>query len=193
MLIVKPTDDIVRGFVLDTTPHKDKMKLLRVVLPLYCPSQQFSLNYSQMIVGDHAALFHVDRKAYDESAEIIFERIAPHIEALRKLRGPAEFLDYIAWMSGNRMMSVRMDFGLTHIMLGNDREALAIFNQMDADLKEFSQSIQEHCRPTIRRLLHLLEHDRQALRGVLEGWRDEKIKRWGLAASIAGPPLHIVQ
>jgi hypothetical protein len=192
-LIIKPTGNLARGFFLDTTPHKDKMKLFRVVTPLYRPFEHFSFNHSRMIEGDHAALFHIDKKAYRDSAAIVFERIAEHIEPLRKLRGPREFLGYISWMTGNTMLPVRLDFGLTHYLLGNVQQALDIFRAMDLDLNEYKPERQDHYRPVITQVLTLLENDPPALRAVLDGWRDEKIERLGLTASVAAPTLRIVQ
>jgi hypothetical protein len=146
-----------------------------------------------MIEGDHAALFHIDKKAYKESAAIVFNKIGVHIEPLRQLRSPREFLNYISWMTGNTMIPVRLDFGLTHYLLGNVDQARDIFRRMDLDLNEYKPERQDHYRPVIKRVLALLENDPPALRAVLDAWRDEKIARLGLTASVAAPPLRVVQ
>jgi hypothetical protein len=192
-LVIKPTDYIARGFFLDTTPHKDKMKLFRVVTPLYRPSENFSFTHSRMIEGDHAALFHIDKKAYRDSAAIVFEKIEAQVEPLRLLRSPREFLSYISYMAGNAMLPVRLDFGLTHYLLGNVQQARDIFRRMDVDLNEYKPERQQHYRPVIRQVLTLLENDPAALRAVLDGWRDQKIERLGLAASVAPASLRLVE
>jgi hypothetical protein len=192
-LIIMPTNYIARGFFLDTTPHKDKMNLFRVVMPLYHPWEHFSFDHSTVLPGEHAGLFHIDKNDYVGSAAIVFHSIAPSIDPLRQLRGPGEFLSHISWMSGNRMLGVRMDFGLTHYLLGNIREALDIFRRMDIDLNEYKQPTQDHCRPVIRRILDLLQNNPSALRVVLDAWRDDKIERLGLTASVAAPAIRLVR
>lgn len=192
LLIIKPTGYIARGFFLDTTPHKDKMKLFRVVMPLYRPFQNFSLTHSRPISGDHVGLFHVDRRAYQESADIVFAKMREHIEPLRRLSSPREFLSYISWMSGNRMMPVRLDFGLTHCLLGNLRQATDIFREMERDLADYNQRRQDVYRPVILQILDLLENDRAALQQLLDVWRDEHVEKLGLAASIGPSRLRAI-
>lgn len=192
-MIIKPTNYIARGFFLDTTPHKDKMKLFRVVMPLYRPFENFSFSHSRMIDGDHAGLFHIDKKAYKESAAIVFDKINPHIEPLRQLRVPRDFLSYISWMAGNTMLGVRMDFGLTHYLLGNEQEALGIFRRMDLDLDGYKLPTQQQCRPMLRQILDILESNPSSLRGVIDSWRDQNIERLGLSASVVAPGLRLVQ
>ena len=191
-LIIKPSVYVARGFFLDTTPHKNQMKLFRVVMPLYRPGEYFSLNYSNTISGEHAGLFLVDRKAYAESASIVLDKINPHIEPLRNLHGPREFLGYISWMASNRMMPVRLNFGLTHYLLGNLQQATDIFRGMERDLADYKPQRQDRYRSVITQVLDLLENDPAALQPLLDTWRDEQIEKLGLSASVVPPRLRLV-
>ena len=191
-LIIKPTRYIARGFFLDTTSRKDHMRLVRMVMPLHRPFEHFSFNYGKSIEGDHGALFRIDKRAYAESAAAVLEKLGPHVEPLRNIQTPRDFMGHVAWMSGNRMLPFRTDLGINHYLLGNTREALGIFRQLDIDLDEYPQVTRQNCRPVFRQVLHFLENDPHGLRAVIESWRDENIEKLGLSASVAAPALRLV-
>jgi hypothetical protein len=49
MLVVRPTENIVRGFLLETTLERERVYLWRVVVPLYRPMRSVFLDYSTRI------------------------------------------------------------------------------------------------------------------------------------------------
>jgi hypothetical protein len=191
-LVIKPTGYIMRGFGLETTSLRDHVKLWRVVMPLHRPFRSVALNYSDVIAGDQGGRVYIDRAAYQQSAADVLEKILPHVEPLRRIRQPQDFLQYISWMARNDMLGVRTDFGLTHYLLGNTQQALDIFRQLDIDLGAYQQVVQEACKPLFRQVLNLLENDPPALRAVIESWRDQNIEKLGLSASVAIPALRLV-
>lgn len=169
------------------------MKLWRVVLPLHRPFECVALNYSKTIAGDHAGLVRIDKKDYKRSAANVLEKIRLHVEPLRQLQDPRDFLTYISRMSGNNMLNVRTDFALTHYLLGNAQEALRVFRQLDIDLNDYQEAVQKNSRPLFRQVLDVLENDPTSLRALIQSWRDQNIDKLGLSAAIAAPGLHLVQ
>jgi hypothetical protein len=49
MLVVVPTERILRGFLLETTTERDRVYLWKVVTPLYRPMRHVILDYSDRI------------------------------------------------------------------------------------------------------------------------------------------------
>jgi hypothetical protein len=191
-LIVKPTGYIARGFLLESTPRKHLMKLYQVVMPLYRPGEHVFLNYSTMISGGHAGLFWIDEAAKAESAAAVLSAIGPHIEMVERLRSPRDFLGYISWMAGTSVLTIRMDFGLTHYLLGNIREALIIFRGIDMDSAGHNHVVQERYGPWIKQILDLLERQPEDLRHILDQWRAERIHKLRLEASVSASTLNVL-
>ena len=54
------------------------------------------------------------------SADVIRSLIrSEHVQFLKRMRGPADFLRHIAHMIGNSSILFRIDLGLTHYLVGN--------------------------------------------------------------------------
>ena len=69
VLVVAPTDQILRGFLIETTTEKNMVYLWRVVMPLYQPRKSVYLDYSDRISnGDRV---YIDPKDYQQSARAV--------------------------------------------------------------------------------------------------------------------------
>lgn len=69
VLVVLPTEHLLRGFVFEPTTEKEMYYLWRVVMPLYLPTKSIILNYSKRISkGDK---FRLSRPELKQSAEHI--------------------------------------------------------------------------------------------------------------------------
>ena len=125
VLVVLPTQHILRGFLFERTLSKDMYYLWRVVTPLYKPANPVFLTYSKRL--SKGGYLRLTREALDETAERIASIMSPgHLSYLRRVRGPKEFLKHVGWMAGNTMLNFRVDLALTHYLLGNVDQCIRI-------------------------------------------------------------------
>ncbi len=75
------------------------------------------------------------------------------------------------------MMPVRLDFGLTHYLLGNLQQATGHLSRHERDLADYKPQRQDRYRSVITQVLDLLENDPAALQPLLDTWRDEQIEK----------------
>lgn len=119
VLVVLPTEHLLRGFLFERTIEKEVYYLWRVIMPLYRPVNTVILNYSKRISIDGGKL-RLTRQGLKQTAERIETIIgAGHFRYLRRVSGPKEFLGHVKWMTGNTSMTFNLDLALTHYMLGN--------------------------------------------------------------------------
>jgi hypothetical protein len=125
VLVVSPTEHIMGGFLIDRTAHKAQYNLWKVVVPLYRPMHLLMLNYST-IIGPPRSLLTIEKDEIKDAAERVTGFILDgHLEHLKRLRGPKEFLEYISWMIGNNTDHFLFDYAMTQYMLGNHSACLA--------------------------------------------------------------------
>jgi hypothetical protein len=177
VLVVLPTEHLLRAFVFERTLEKEMYYLWRVVMPLYVPANTIILDYSKRISkGDK---FRLTRSGLDETAERIAAVMSPgHLSYLRKVRGPQEFLKHVSWMTGNTMVNFRMDLALTHYMLGNVSECIAIFESIP--LETLHPRLDAHIVPFIS---ELKTKPAEAADRV-QSWERETIERLGLTETL---------
>jgi len=132
VLVVLPTEHLLRGFVFERTLEKEMYYLWRVIMPLYRPANTIILNYSKRI--SKGEKFRLSRPALNRTAEHIAAVMSPgHLGYLRKVRGPKEFLKHVNWMAGNTMVNFRIDLALTHYMVGNVPECIKILESIPVE------------------------------------------------------------
>jgi hypothetical protein len=188
VIVVRPTDYVLRGFCLDSTPQKDHMVLWKVVMPLHRPFPHLILSYSQSAEGPSDGRFVVGRTGWRQAVPIVGEEIARHLESLRKLQKPADFLAHIARMAGNSQSNVRTDFALAHYLVGNIKQSLRMFRALAAEVRGGDPQRPDPLHEVIAGSLAQLERDPDGLRPIIDGWRDDNIERLGLAESRAARP-----
>jgi hypothetical protein len=137
-LVVVPTGDILRGFILETTTEKDMVYLWRVIMPLYQPRRGEYLDYSNRI-GDGEKIY-VNRKAYRESAEVIDAIIAPHIPVLKEIFHARDFLKHVDWMIGNDSVRFLFDLALTYYRIGDVDQATSILATLPREIERFYEA-----------------------------------------------------
>jgi hypothetical protein len=125
-LVVVPTEQILRGFLIETTSSKDMVNVWRMVMPLYQPRDGEYLDYS-----DHVAYTYVNRSAYQDSAEKIDSIITPHIPILRKIARAQDFLKHIQWrVHPDQHACFHFDLALTYYRAGKVDRAISIMKKM---------------------------------------------------------------
>jgi hypothetical protein len=103
MLVVVPITKILRGFLIETTTERNTVYLWRVVVPLYRPMRRVYLDYSTRIPNGEKLL--IDPKDLVASASTFRNVISEHVEGLRNVKSPGDFLALIAYMMGNTFIN----------------------------------------------------------------------------------------
>jgi len=178
VLVVLPTEHILRAFVFERTLSKDMYYLWRVITPLYKPANPVFLTYSDRISKGYLRL---TREGLDETAEHIASIMSPgHLSYLRRVRGPKEFLKHVGWMAGNTMVNFRVDLALTHYLLGNVDQCIRILERLP--LEDLPPPFRVHIVPFFTEL-----RTRPAAAAArLQAWECENVERLGLAETLSG-------
>jgi hypothetical protein len=178
VLVVLPTEHILRGFAFERTLSKDMYYLWRVITPLYKPANPVFLTYSDRISKGYLRL---TREALDETAERIASIMSPgHLGYLRRVRGPKEFLKHVGWMAGNTMLNFRVDLALTHYLLGNVDQCIKILERLP--LEDLPPPFRVHIVPFFTEL----RTRPAAAASRLQAWERENVERLGLAETMSG-------
>jgi hypothetical protein len=181
VLVVGPTGYILRGFFLNTTSQKHHMDLWKVVMPLHRPHDDLMLTYGIMISGPDNFRVRVDEPK--QAAEAVLRCVRGEVDSLRALKGPAQFLQHIAWRSGNESEPVQLDFALTHFLIGNVAEALRILRWLATREEVFAVH-----RNLVRQALAALEDTPSKFQQLIDGWRDANVAALGLEATVQKQP-----
>jgi hypothetical protein len=179
VLVVLPTEHILRGFMFERTLSKDMYYLWRVITPLYMPANPVFLDYSKRL--SKSRYFRLTRETLDETAEHIASIMSPgHLSYLRRVRGPKEFLKHVGWMAGNTMLNFRVDLALTHYLLGNIDQCIKILERLP--LENLAAPIRSNIVPFFTELR--TSPANAACR--LQAWERDTVERLGLAETMSG-------
>jgi hypothetical protein len=189
VLVVAPTDQILRGFVLETTTEKNMIYLWRVIMPLYQPRKSLYLDYSNRI-ADGDKIF-VDPKDYQQSARVIESLIVPHFPALKKLSHVGDFFSHIDWMIGNGSSRFRFDLALTYHRIGDVDRALSILKSLPHEIEQYYEAFPPATRKymksgpnpledAMRQVAHKIAVDPSGFPKLLDQWVQQNVERHGL-------------
>jgi hypothetical protein len=179
VLVVLPTEHLLRGFVFERTLVKEMYYLWRVIMPLYRPANFIILSYSDRISkGEYIRL---TRQELSQTAERVAAIMSPgHLSYLRRVRGPKEFLKHVGWMKGNTTLNFRVDLALTHYMLGNVDQCLKILEGLP--LGELPPPLRANIVPFFTEL----RTSPVDAASRVQAWERENIQRLGLAETVIG-------
>ena len=114
MLVLPPTEHILRGFSFASTPYKEKFYLWRVILPLYRYHSRKTLDYSKRIPRG-ARVGFVTRAARALSSGDSDNNFSEDIPNMEGIRMPCDFLAHIDWMIGNDSPPFLLDLAVTSL------------------------------------------------------------------------------
>jgi hypothetical protein len=184
VLVVRPTEHLVRGFTIETTSTRDRVYLWRVVTPLYRPIRSIILDYSERIPEKQP--IYLNRDDYEKSADDILAIIAgPHIDYLQKIRRLQDFLRHTSWIVDGSPALNRLDHALTHCLIGNTRYAIDVLRAVDREVDRWDAARQEYLQPLLKQLMRQIDEDPAGLTALLNKWENENFERHGLQPSRA--------
>lgn len=179
VLVVLPTEHLLRGFLFERTLEKEIYYLWRVIMPLYRPANTIILNYSKRI--SNGEKFRLTRSGLNEISQRIAAIVSPgHLSYLRRVRGPKEFLKHVSWMAGNTMVNFRIDLALTHYMAGNVAECIKMLESIPLE------SLPPKLRAYVVPFATELRTSPEEAAARVQSWERENIERLGLAEAVIG-------
>ena len=179
VLVVLPTEHLLRGFVFERTLAKEMYYLWRVVTPLYRPANPIYLTYSNRI--SKGQYFRLTRQGLDQTAKHIAAIMSPgHLSYLRRVRGPKEFLKHVSWMTGNTTIHFNVDLALTHYLLGNVDQCLKILEGLP--LEDLPPTVRANIVPFFSEL----RTSPVDAASRVQAWERENVERLGLAETMIG-------
>jgi hypothetical protein len=184
MLVVPPTEHIVRGFLLEATAEKDRVYLWKVVTPLLRPMRYVVLDYSERIFGAEPTLY-IRRDAFEESAEMVRQIIGGHIEYLRGVRRPADFLRHTSRVAEGPLLA-RLDRALMHYVAGDVPQAASMLRALDEEADGWDSGRREYVGPLLKQTVHAIDQGPDAFGGLLREWEEQNVERLGLQPSRMG-------
>jgi hypothetical protein len=121
MLVIPPTEHIIRCFIFERTPYKGLFYFWRVVLPLYTQWPVITLGYSKRLAK--GSYIDLSESELEQSAENLVQIISQgELDDLRAIRQPQDFLDRFGGASVNTgftPMISPFDAALTYYLVGN--------------------------------------------------------------------------
>jgi hypothetical protein len=182
MLVVPPTEHIVRGFSVETTSERDRVYLWRVVTPLLRPIGSVILTYSARIPESGEDVY-VRREAFEQSAENIRSIISGHIEYLRGIRHPHDFLRHASWVVDGSPLLQRFDQALVHYLIGNVQHSVRALRALDKEVDQWGAGRREHIGPLLKQVVREIDKDPPGLAALLTEWENQNVERLGLQPS----------
>jgi hypothetical protein len=155
MLVIPPTEHIIRGFVFERTPYKGLFYFWRVVLPLYTQWSVITLRYSKRLAkADYIDLGELE---FERSIHRLIQVISHgELDDLRSLRQPQDFLDRFGGASskeGYAPMISPFDAALTYYLVGSTAFCLDILDDFASeDLYLGSVDIHLSARDLVREM-----------------------------------------
>jgi hypothetical protein len=181
ILVVAPTERILRGFVLETTMERDRVYLWRVVSPLFRPRQTISLNYGNRIPPNEK--IYVDRDNPTQAVEEVFSLVSENLTFLRGIRTYSDFLRYVEWRVGSQNIIFNLDLALTYYRIGNVRQSVELIRRLYADVLQMKNETREHLEPILTRLVNQIDANPLGLNPLLDEWNEAAIAALGLEKS----------
>jgi len=145
MLVIPPTENIVRGFLIESTSEKDRIYLWKVVCPLHRPMRDVYLNYSNRISEEGGDIF-VDSKNFRKSAALIGSIIGKHVDELSVIRTAKDFLRYIGPILGNESFVVQLDLAMIHCRMRNISKCREILTKLRVRFDSWAEQMNQGSR-----------------------------------------------
>jgi hypothetical protein len=185
MLVVPPTEHIIRAFTFERTPYKGLFYFWRVVLPLYTQWPVITLGYSERLAkADYIDLGELE---FERSIRRLVQVISQgELDDLRSICQPQAFLDRFGGASskdGYTPTISPFDAALTYYLLGNIPFCLDILDDFASkDLHLGSVDVHLSARDLAREM----RIDPLAGERKIQASEKASIKRFALEPTVSG-------
>jgi hypothetical protein len=183
LLVIPPTEHIIRGFSFEYTPYKGLFYFWGIVLPLYTLWPVITLGTSRRLAkADYIDLS--DAEFGRSIARLVDIISGGELEDLRSICGPREFLDRFGGASageGYRPRIFAFNAAMTYYLVGNISLCLNILEDYAGEDLRLSQ-VDDHF--SARDLLREMRVDPSAAGRKIAALESQSIERFGLASSL---------
>jgi hypothetical protein len=186
-LVVTPTDDVYRSFLIDTTSERNLVYVVAAVAPLYSYLPATALNFGNRLNGPVTGKFYINPDRYEESADIIAEAISAEMPRLKQVTKASSFLEYISWRVGSRTPNVMLQFALTHYRIGNQKEAARIFADVRPALEDQMPVNRVRFETLLAQIERELANGPQGLEQLMEEWKVANIALCDISSTLRAP------
>ena len=185
MLVVPPTEHIIRCFMFERTPYKGLFYFWRVVLPLYTQMPFITLNYSKRLA--EGGYVDLSASALEQSIQNLVRIISQgELAGLRAVHWPQEFLDRFGGASinaGYTPMISPFDAALTYYLVGNIPFCIDI---LDDFASEDLQPGRVDIHLSARELAREMRIDPSAAERKIQASERSTIEQFGLGPTMSG-------
>ena len=172
VLVLTPTERIVRGFTFERTIEKGRYYFWRVVMPLYSPTDFLHLTYSNRI--SDGKMFYLSPENIDEvTSQILKIVLDEDFDYLRDIRHPKDFLSV---KIGHPGLASSIDHAVTYFLLG---DITACIKLLEEGLAKNPYPDYPHAKEASALLKDLKASPANAVRRI-EGWERANIEMLGL-------------
>jgi hypothetical protein len=180
MLVLTPTEHILRGFLFERTVERGSYYFWRVVMPLYRPANAIFLNYSLRIPNGEK--LRISRQELEVVSDRILEIVRDgNLRYIHELQRPKDFLEHISGMVGSTPTTFRLDLALTHYMLGNVRQCIQILEEIAPDIGTLASKGE-----AVTALLDDLKTSPVKAAHRIAAWERANIQNLGLSEAVVG-------
>ncbi len=190
ILVLPPTQRLVRGYQFERTQLKGTFYLWRRVTPLF----RVTLSYSTRIAGGYHV--YLSKENPHESAAEITRVISEDLPNLEKVRTPSDFLAHVSWMIGNDSPIFLFDLALTYFLVGRCDDALLTLEQSVASMERLDAGKEQsyfYCpsiphrevfRSTAEAFAAALRSSPARAAEIISDWERRNIAQYGLEETI---------
>jgi hypothetical protein len=139
-------------------------------------------DYSDRISGSEPELY-IRKDAFGESAEKVRDIIAGHIDYLRQVRHPADFLRHASWVVEGSPVLQRLVQALIHYVIGNVPQSERALRALNAEVGEWDARRREYVGPLLKQIVQTIDEHPAALAGLLCEWEQQNVEKLGLQPS----------
>jgi hypothetical protein len=184
MLVITPTEHIIRCFLFERTPYKGLFYFWRVVLPLYTQWPVITLSYGERLA--EGGYIDLGDSQIERSVQNLVEILSQgELEDLRAVRGPQEFLARFGGASVNEGFTPLIspfDAALTYYLVGNVPFCVDILDDFASeDLRPGRVDIQLSARDLAREM----RVDPSAAGRKINALEQINVERFSLGATLA--------
>jgi hypothetical protein len=189
MLVILPTEHILRGFLIEATIEKGRIYLWRVITPLHRPMRHVILDYSDRILPESGEDILLKEDNFQASLDLIRPLIIKHMNYLQSVRRPVDFLRHIDWMIGNQSAHFLLDLALTYFRVGRRRESSDILRKLAQEVDQEERTSLNRFRlnnpldEDIRQAARVAQDGPEQLASLLDQWEMMNVETLGLQVS----------
>lgn len=121
LIILRPTEHVVRGFFFDRTSQKNVFYVYRLVVPLFSPTMpNLSLNYSERITldGKNPMVIELDNNNPELETRLLVKLEEERKNSLEPLCSVESFIAYCKHISFDRV-NMKLELAIAYCLVGD--------------------------------------------------------------------------